>query len=128
MFYKKRNIIFSIFHIFSGELKLENKRWYDKHKETKRALDMLKTLSPELRKKLSNDIINVAGAIKTVHRENNTAPLSIGLERVLGLYQANRGRRWYDKHQDLSVAIKTVSTLPESDYVNIMEGICMSLK
>ena len=107
---------------------MENKRWYDKHRETRRALDILRTLPPALRKKLLEDIINVAGAIKTVHRENNTAPLSIGLERVLGLYQTNKGRRWYDKQQDLSVAIKTVSTLPESDYVNIMEGICMSLK
>ena len=107
---------------------MENKRWYDKHKETKAALDLLKTLHPTIRNKLSNDIVNVASAIKTVHRENDSAPLSIGLERVLGLYQTNKGRRWYDKTPELSTAIKTVSTLPESDYLNIMEGIYMSLK
>ncbi len=107
---------------------MENKRWYDKHRESKMALDMLKTLNPAVRKKLTDDIISVASAIKTVHRENDTAPLSIGLERVLGLYQTNKGRRWYDKQPDLSAAIKTASTLPESDYLNIMEGICMSLK
>lgn len=107
---------------------MENKRWYDKHRESKMALDMLRTLNPAVRKKLTDDIISVASAIKTVHRENDTAPLSIGLERVLGLYQTNKGRRWYDKQPDLSVAIKTASTLPESDYLNIMEGICMSLK
>ena len=107
---------------------MENKRWYDKHRESKMALDMLKTLNPTVRKKLTDDIISVASAIKTVHRENDTAPLSIGLERVLGLYQTNKGRRWYDKQPDLSTAIKTASTLPESDYLNIMEGICMSLK
>lgn len=107
---------------------MENKRWYDKHKETKAALDLLKTLHPTIRNKLSNDIVNVASAIKTVHRENDSAPLSIGLERVLGLYQTNKGRRWYDKTPELSTAIKTVSTLPENDYLNIMEGIYMSLK
>jgi len=107
---------------------VNNRRWYDKHRETRVALDLLKNLHSTIQSKLSNDIINVASAIKTVHRENDTAPLSIGLERVLGLYQTNKGRRWYDKQPDLSVAIKTISTLPESDYENIMEGICMSLK
>lgn len=111
-----------------GDYGLENKRWYDKYSESRMALDLLKNLHSTIQSKLSNDIINVASAIKTVHRENETAPLSIGLERVLGLYQTNKGRRWYDKQPDLSVAIKTISTLPESDYVNIMEGICMSLK
>lgn len=107
---------------------MNDKRWYDKHKETRMALGLLRALHPVIQSKLSNDIINVASAIKTVHRENETAPLSIGLERVLGLYQTNKGRRWYDKNPELSVAIKTISTLPETDYLNIMEGICMSLK
>ena len=92
------------------------------------AMGLLQTLPPNVRKKLSDDIISVASAIKTVHRENESAPLSIGIERVLGLYQTNKRRRWYDKNPELSVAIKTISTLPESDYLNIMEGICMSLK
>lgn len=105
-----------------------NRRWYDKYKETEIAMNLLKGLHSTIRTKLSKDIINVASAIKTVHRENDTAPLSIGLERVLGLYQTNRARRWYDKQPELSDAIKTISTLPESDYVNIMEGIGMSLK
>lgn len=107
---------------------MNNKRWYDKHQETKVALDVLKNMHGTIQSKLSSDIINVASAIKTVHRENDSAPLSIGLERVLGLYQTNKARRWYDKKPNLSVAIKTISTLPESDYVNIMEGIGMSLK
>ena len=107
---------------------MNNKRWYDKHKETRMALGLLQSLHPTIQAKLSGDIINVASAIKTVHRENETAPLSIGLERVLGLYQTNRGRRWSDKNPELSTAIQTISTLHETDYLNIMEGICMSLK
>lgn len=107
---------------------MNNKRWYDNHKETRMALGLLQSLHPTIQKKLCNDIIDVASAIKTVHRENDTAPLSIGLERVLGLYQTNKSRRWYDKESELCVAIKTISTLPETDYVSIMEGICMSLK
>ena len=107
---------------------MNDKRWYDEHKETRMAMGLLQALHPTIQSKLCDDIINVASAIKTVHRENDSAPLSIGLERVLGLYQTNKGRRWYDKNPDLSVAIKTISTLPETDYKNIMEGIYMSLK
>lgn len=107
---------------------MEKKRWYDRHKNTELALKLLKTLPPKLQAKLSDDIIDIAGAIKTVHRENDTAPLSIGLERVLGLYQSSHRRRWYDRIPSVSTAIKTISTLPESDYENIMEGIYMSLK
>ena len=107
---------------------MNKKRWNDKYKETNLALELLKKLNDKGQTKLSNDIIDVAAAIKTVHRENDTAPLSLGIERVLGLYQANRGRRWYDKIPSVSTAMKTISTLPENDYTNIMEGVYMSLK
>lgn len=107
---------------------MNRKRWTDNRRETEIALRLLSKLHPTIQKKLTEDIINVASAIKTVHRENDTAPLSIGLERVLGLYQTNRGRRWYDKNPELSSALKTISTLPESDYNSIMEGLCISLK
>lgn len=52
---------------------MNNKRWYDKHKETQMALNLLKSLHPTIQSKLSNDIINVASAIKTVHREKSQA-------------------------------------------------------
>lgn len=105
-----------------------NKRWYDKHRETTDTLEILKKLDKESRKRLSKDIIEIANQIKSIHREEEDPILSIGLERVLGLYQSTNSRRWYDKQKDLDTAIKTISTLPQEDFLNIMEGLCVSLQ
>lgn len=105
-----------------------NKRWYDDHQETLDTLALLKKLDKESRARLADDIVDIAGQIKSIHREEEEPPLSIGLERVLGLYQSANSRRWYDKNKDLDNAIKTISTLPADDFLNIMEGLCISLK
>ena len=104
------------------------KRWYDTHPETLETLDILKTLDRESRKRLSNDIIDIANQIKSIHREEEEPPLSIGIERVLGLYQSSNSRRWYDRQKDLGTAIRTISTLPQEDFLNIMEGLSVSLQ
>lgn len=105
-----------------------NNRWYDSHKETLETLEILKKLDKESRKKLSTDVIEVAKQIKSIHREEEEPPLSIGIERVLGLYQSSNLRRWYDRQRDLSLVMRTISTLPEEDFLNIMEGLCISLQ
>lgn len=102
-------------------------RWYDKHQETLDTFAILKKLDRESKAKLSDDIIDIANQIKSIHREEDEPALSIGLERVLGLYQSSNSRRWYDKQRDLNIAIKTISTLPKEDFLNIMEGLCVSL-
>lgn len=105
-----------------------NKRWYDNHPETIDTLDILRKLDYTSKRKLSEDIIDIANQIKTMHREEEEPPLSIGLERVLGLYQSFNSRRWYDKQRYLSTAMQTISTLPKEDFLNIMEGLSVSLK
>ena len=72
--------------------------------------------------------MDIANQIKTIHREETEPVLSIGLERVLGLYQSSNSRRWYDQHEELGCALRTVSTLPKEDFLNIMEGLCISIK
>jgi len=105
-----------------------NKRWYDNHKETLETLEILKKLDRESKKRLSRDVIEIANQIKSMHKEEDEPPLSIGLERVLGLYQSSNSRRWYDRQLDLDTAIRTISTLPQEDFLNIMEGLCVSLR
>lgn len=106
---------------------MKKKRWYDKYDETAKALELLKSLNADKQKKFSTDMINVASAIKNVNKDNEETPLSLGVERVLGLYQSGQNRRWYDKTPFLASAIKAVSTLPETDYLHVMESICMSV-
>ena len=46
----------------------------------------------------------------------------------MGLFQQSvNERRWYDKNEDLKYALKTMSTLPNEDFFNIMEGLAVSL-
>lgn len=104
-----------------------NRRWYDNHKETLNTFEILKKLDRDSRARLSDDIVDIANQIKSIHREEDEPNLSIGLERVLGLYQSVNSRRWYDRQKDLGNAIKTISTLPEEDFLNIMEGLSVSL-
>lgn len=105
-----------------------NRRWYDDHKETLDTLEILKKLDRDAKARLSDDIVDIANQIKSIHREEDEPNLSIGIERVLGLYQSAYSRRWYDRQKDLGNAMKTISTLPEEDFLNIMEGLCVSLK
>lgn len=104
-----------------------NNRWYDNHQDTLDTLEILRKLNNESKEKLSNDIIDIANQIKIMHREEDEPPLSIGVDRVLGLYQTGNARRWYDKQEHLSTAMQTISTLPEEDFLNIMEGLYVSL-
>lgn len=107
---------------------MDEKRWYDRYKQTTEALELLKQLDNRSREIILNDIVTVASSIKVTRKEEEELPLSIGLERVLGLYQTHNSRRWYDKSPDIKNAIMMISTLPEEDFINIMEGICISLQ
>lgn len=105
-----------------------DKRWYDTHPIANDVFDLFKKMDKISREKLSNDIIAIASQIKTIHKEDDEQNLSIGLERVLGLYKSSNARRWYDKSRELNHAIRTISTLPKEDYLNIMEGISVSFQ
>ena len=106
-----------------------NRRWYDSNEHTERALSLLKAMDEERRRALSRDLTNVVKQIKEMHEEDDdeNQEVSIGIDRVLGLYKISNSRRWYDKVSILSYAMKTMSTLPKEDFYNIMEGISTSI-
>lgn len=102
-----------------------NRRWYDSNEHTQKAFSLLKDMDEEKRRALSRDLTTVVRQIKTIHDEDDETEqdLSIGIDRVLGLYKLSNSRRWYDKVSILSYALKTMSTLPKEDFFNIMEGL-----
>ena len=106
-----------------------NRRWYDSNENTKKALSLLKDMNEEQRRALSRDLTNVVRQIKEMHLEDDDEDqeVSLGIDRVLGLYKISNSRRWYDKVSILSYAMKTMSTLPKEDFYNIMEGITSSI-
>ena len=105
-----------------------DRRWYDSDKNTLRALEILQDMDENQRRSLSRDLTAVVKQIKDMHNEeeNEEQDVSLGIERVLGLYKISNSRRWYDKVSLLSYAMKTMSTLPKEDFYNIMEGIAVS--
>lgn len=104
-----------------------NRRWYDSNEHTEKALAILKNMDENQRRSLSRDLTNVVRQIKEMKEEDEEQDVSIGIDRVLGLYKLSNSRRWYDKVNVLSYALKTMSTLPKEDFYNIMEGLTNSL-
>ena len=103
-----------------------DRRWYDSNENTKRALEILKDMDESQRRALSRDLTTVVKQIKELHEEDEESDVSLGIDRVLGLYKLSNSRRWYDKVSILSYAMKTMSTLPQEDFYNIMEGIAVT--
>ena len=103
-----------------------DRRWYDSNENTKRALEILKDMDESQRRALSKDLATVVKQIKELHEEDEESDVSIGIDRVLGLYKISNSRRWYDKVSILSYAMKTMSTLPKEDFYTIMEGIAVT--
>ncbi|MCQ2738816.1 MAG: hypothetical protein MJ237_01160 [bacterium] len=105
-----------------------DRRWYDSNENTQRALEILKDMDEGKRRALSKDLTSIVKQIKEFHMEEDdeNQDVSIGIDRVLGLYKLSNSRRWYDKVSLLSYALKTMSTLPKEDFYNIMEGIAIT--
>ena len=105
-----------------------DRRWYDSNEHTQRALEILKDMDEHQRRSLSKDLTAVVKQIKELHEDDVEQDISLGIDRVLGLYKLSNSRRWYDKVSILSYALKTMSTLPREDFFMIMEGIAVSAK
>ncbi len=103
-----------------------DRRWYDSNEHTQRAFEILKDMDENQRRSLSRDLAAVVKQIKELHEEDEEQDVSLGIDRVLGLYKLSNSRRWYDKVSLLSYALKTMSTLPREDFFTIMEGIAVS--
>lgn len=103
------------------------RRWYDENNSTD-TFEQLKSLDSDSQKVLASNLTEIIRQIKDLHREEVEPNLSLGLERVIGLYhQVTNSRRWYDADDEFSYALKTLFTLPEEDFLNIVEGLSVSL-
>ena len=104
------------------------KRWYDVKPYTDEVLNILKGLSLQSHYDIAREVLKIIEAIKINSRELSDPPLSLGIERALGLYSQNYNRRWYDKNLPIGRIFKSASCLQDEDFQNIMQGIYTSLK
>ena len=106
---------------------MNNRRWYDSNEHTEKALALLKDLYEDKRRSLAKDLTTFVKQVREMKDDDENSEISLGLDRVIGLYKLSNSRRWYDKVSILSYALKTISTLPKEDFYNIMEGVHSTL-
>lgn len=107
---------------------MNQNRWYDSKPYANGVLDILKDLSLQSHYDIAREVLKIIEAIKVNTRELPEPPLSIGVDRALGLYSQTLSRRWYDKNLPINRIFKSASSLQEQDFQNIMQGIYSSLK
>ena len=111
-----------------NQRKYAPKRWYDIKPYTGEVLTILKDLSLQSHYDIAREVLKIIEAIKQNSRELDEQPLSLGVDRVLGLFSQNYGRRWYDKNLPINRIFKSASSLQDEDFQNIMQGMFTSLK
>ena len=72
------------------------KRWYDVKPYTNEVLVILKELSLQSHYDIAREVLKVIDVIKSNSRELDEPPLSLGGDRVGGLYSQSYKRRWYE--------------------------------
>ena len=103
------------------------KRWYDTKPYTDEVLKILKELSLQSHYDIAREVLKIIDAIKSNTRELDEPPLSLGVDRVFGLFSQNYKRRWYDKNLPINRIFKSASSLQDQDFQNIMQGMFTSL-
>lgn len=107
----------------------EKRRWYDYDENMINILEVIKDQPTELIDNLAENIMSFSNIIRENLLELETEePISIGKERVLGLYKSFRRRRWYDKNWTILSTMNILSTLPKDDFEKIVEGTMELLK
>ena len=104
------------------------KRWYDTKPYADDVLSILKNLSLQSHYDIAREVLKIIEAIKVNSRELTEPPLSLGVDRVLGLYSQTYKRRWYDRNLPINRIFKSASSLQDEDFQNIMQGIFVSLR
>ncbi len=104
------------------------KRWYDSKPYADGVLDILKQLSLQSHYDIAREVLKIIETIKINSRElTQSAPVSLGVDRVVGLFSQGYKRRWYDKNLPIARIFKSASCLQDEDFQNIMQGIYCSL-
>ena len=100
----------------------ELKRWYDIKPYTDEVLDILKNLSLQSHYDIAREVLKVIDVIKSNSRELDEPPLSLGVERVVGLFSQSYKRRWYDKNPNVHIAIESLRDLTEEQREVIIQN------
>ena len=103
----------------------ENKiiRWYDRYTKLPRALSIISRLPAGEQDELSKNVAKFINILRATREESKIEAVSIGKDRVLGLYKSANNNRWYDKNLNIKGVMNIISTLSDDDIEKVAEGI-----
>jgi hypothetical protein len=91
-----------------------NRRWYDRISNMTLALLVSQKFPPEIQAIIVRNLNQVIDDCRKRQKRNDKHAVSVGQQRVMGLYKAGRRLRWYDPDPNMHRAFNFMSTVPES--------------
>ena len=94
------------------EPRQHHKRWYDHIANVSHAVYISKQLPEPVQDIIARNLNEYIDTYRHLARNDKNA-ISLGASRVLGLYKAKYGHRWYDPNIKLSRAFNMMAIVPE---------------
>lgn len=88
------------------------RRWYDQIGAMTQAIHISRELPPEIQVLIARSLNEAIEHHRKSRRTDKNA-ISVGHARVLGLYRANYGKRWYDPSPHTGRAFNFMGTVPD---------------
>lgn len=106
-----------------------NRRWYDNLTDIEKILEFIQEdMSDSEKESLITDLVSSTALIKHSNKEGSKGQVSLGPEKILNLYKAQNKRRWYDTKPELATIMNTIYTLPEEDFLIVVESLKKSIQ
>ena len=74
---------------------------------------------------LLKNVIETANIIKKNRVEYEL--VSLGVEKVAGLYHSQNKNRWYDRSPSLTMAMNVLTAMNEEDFLNVVDTLFLIL-
>ncbi|HIZ27958.1 MAG TPA: hypothetical protein H9673_02055 [Candidatus Adamsella sp.] len=103
----------------------KRKRWYDKYPKIIKILELLQQYPESDREILLKNVIETANIIKKNRVEYEL--VSLGVEKVAGLYHSQNKNRWYDRSPSLTMAMNVLTAMNEEDFLNVVDTLFLIL-
>lgn len=91
---------------------LHNRRWYDNISDMTMALHVSRQLPEEVQMVIAKHLNEAIDDYRKLKRNDKNA-ISLGGQRVLGLFKASARQRWYDPQPQLHRAFTLMTTVPD---------------
>lgn len=88
------------------------KRWYDHIANVTHAVYLSKQLPVNIQDVIAKNLNEYIDTYRQLAKKDKNA-ISLGSNRILGLYKAPYGHRWYDPNAKLGRAFNMMATIPE---------------